>query len=120
MLVIDLFAFWGRQSWNLSGKNFRLLYQFDTDYMPSLLGDKDHMKDGVVCISTSVPTQIKGKYAFESSEVWDILYVQSSLNSFVKCTLRHLLVKQQICEYAFIKTCDHSNTTVRGQYKCFS
>lgn len=27
-----------------------LLHQFDTDYMPSLLDDEDHMKGAVVCI----------------------------------------------------------------------
>lgn len=55
-------------------KNCRLLlYQFDTDYVPSLLRDEDYVKDAVVASSTSVPTQTEGKYAFDSSEVWGIL-----------------------------------------------
>lgn len=74
MLIIALFGFWGKQSWNLSRKSCRLLlYQFDTDYVPSLLRDEDYVKDAVVASSTSVPTQTEGKYAFDSSEVWDIL-----------------------------------------------
>lgn len=74
MLIIALFGFWGKQGWNLSRKNCRLLlYQFDTDYVPSLLRDEDYVKDAVVASSTSVPTQTEGKYAFDSSEVWGIL-----------------------------------------------